>query len=224
LFSGRRAAAIDKLRIFLAEDHAVVREGLKLLVNAQPDMEVVGEAGDGETAWRRALELQPSVVVMDVTLPELNGIQAARRLKEGLPQTKVLALTVHESSGYLKELMQAGASGYVLKRAAAEELIGAIRVISRGGTYVDPAMGGKVQEDRVEGAYLGAVQDETALSLREREVLCMIAEGYSNKEIAAQLKISPKTIETYKYRAMEKIGLRSRAEIVRYVLKQGWML
>jgi DNA-binding NarL/FixJ family response regulator len=201
-----------------------VREGLKLLVNAQPDMEVVGEAGDGEAAWRRALELQPSVVVMDVSLPELNGVQATRRLKESLPQIKILALTVHESRGYLKELLQAGASGYVLKRAAAEELIGAIRTIAQGGMYVDPAMGGKVQEDLVEGADPGAAQDENTLSLREREVLCMIAEGYSNKEIAAQLKISPKTIETYKYRAMDKTGLRSRAEIVRYVVKQGWLL
>ena len=135
---------MTKLRIFLADDHAVVREGLKSLVNAQPDMEVIGEAADGRTAWEQAKACQPDIVVMDLSMPQLNGAQATERLKQACPQVKVLALTVHEDKGYVHQLLQAGASGYVLKLAATEELIHAIRIVAAGGVYLDPTMARKI--------------------------------------------------------------------------------
>lgn len=212
-----------KLRVFLAEDHAVMREGLKLLVNTQPDMEVIGEAGDGRSAWQQTLELQPDVVVMDISMPEVSGAQAVRLLKESSPQVKVLALTVHEEKGYIRELLQSGVSGYVLKRAAADELIHAIRTVARGGRYLDPLLADQVIGGLVGPAETVRSERENTLSLREREVICLIAQGFSNKEIANQLEISIKTVETYKYRGMEKLGLNTRSDIVRYVMKKGWL-
>ena len=214
---------MGKLRIFLADDHPVVREGLKSLINAQPDMEVIGEAADGRLTLRRAKQLQPDVAVIDISMPELNGAQVTERLKVTCPQMRVLALTVHEDASYLRQLLQAGASGYVLKRGAAEELIHAIRTVAAGGVYLDPSLAG-----RLVSSYLGRQPpDPTAqrgdLSERETEVLRLIALGYSNKEIAAQLGIGVRTVETYKTRLMEKLELRSRADIVRYAVQQGWL-
>ncbi len=211
------------LRIFLADDHAVVREGLKALINAQPGMEVSGEAGDGRSACQQVQHLQPDVAVMDVSMPELNGVQATQQLKQACPHVKVLALTVHEDKGYLRQLLEAGASGYVLKRAAAEELIHAIRTVAAGGVYLDPALAGKVVGSFVRHPAGKGPAEGSDLSDRETEVLRLIAEGYSNKEIAGRLTLSVKTVETYKARSMEKLGLHSRAEIVRYALQRGWL-
>lgn len=211
-----------RLNILLVEDHALIREGLKLLINNQPDMHVIGEAGDGEKAVQMAVDQRPDVVLMDITLPVLNGIQATRRLHEKNPGIKVLGLTVHEDTGYLREMIQNGASGYVPKRAAADVLIHAIHIVSAGGTYLDVAMlfpGGKQGGSPPEPDPIPQV----SLSAREKEVARWIALGYSNKEIAAQLKISAKTIETYKYRVMEKLGLSNRADFVRYAMQQGWL-
>jgi DNA-binding NarL/FixJ family response regulator len=212
-----------KLRIYLADDHAVVREGLKALINAQPQMEVIGEAGDGSTACQEVPQLQPDLVVMDVSMPAVNGAQATSQLKQTCPNVKVLALTVHEDKGYLRLLLEAGASGYVLKRAAAEELIHAIRTVSAGGMYLDPALAGKVV-----GSFMRAPAGKSApegndLSDRESEVLRFIAAGYTNKQIASQLDVSVKTVETYKARSMQKLGLGSRADLVRYALQRGWL-
>lgn len=214
---------MNKLKIFLAEDHLVVREGLKLLINSQPDMEVVGEAGDGQSAITEAFNLQPQVVVMDVSMPELSGTLATRRLKEKAPNIQVLALTVHEDKSYLRELLQAGASGYVLKRAAGNELINAIHVVAGGGVYLDPLMVGSLMGKPDSKPPAESEMPENALSLRESEVARLIAKGFSNREIADQLKVSVKTVETYKYRVMEKLHLKSRADIVRYALKHGWL-
>jgi DNA-binding NarL/FixJ family response regulator len=214
---------LNKLRIFLAEDHLVMREGLKLLINAQPDMEVIGEAANGVEAFQAALELVPDVVVMDVSMPELSGAHATRRVKEKSQDIKVLALTVHEDSGYLKDLLKAGASGYVLKRAAADELIQAIRIVAAGGVYLDPYLSNRPANTFVRNFYEASPSRENTLSLREREVMMLIAKGYSNREIAVQLDLSVKTVETYKYRGMEKLGLNSRADVVHYVLQQGWL-
>lgn len=200
-----------------------MREGLKLLVNTQPDMEVIGEAGDGRSAWQLCVDLQPDVIVMDISLPVISGVQVARLLKERSPDIQVLALTVHEEKGYLRELLQAGVSGYVLKRAAADELIHAIRTVARGGRYLDPLLADKVIGGLVNRSSPGGVEREQTLSLREREVISLIAQGYSNKEIAAQLEISIKTVETYKYRSMEKLDLHTRSDIVRYVMNRGWL-
>src|SRR4051812_35595392 len=203
---------MTNLRVFLADDHAVVREGLKALINAQPGMQVSGEAGDGRTACQEIEMLQPDVVVMDVSMPGMNGAQATAQLKQTCPHAKVLALTVHEDKGYLRQLLEAGASGYMLKRAAAEELIHAIRAVAVGGVYLDPAIAGKVVGSFVRKPSAKGVSEEGDLSDREAEVLRLIATGYSNKEIAGQLTLSVKTVETYKARSMEKLGLHSRAE------------
>jgi len=217
-----KGSVMRKLRVCLADDHAIIREGLKSLINMQPDMEVVGDADNGHAAWRQAKQLQPDVVVMDISMPELNGIQATERLKQECPHIKVLALTVHDDQGYLRQLLKAGASGYVLKRAALEELVQAIRVVTGGGTYLDPKLAVKVV-----GRYMRQqlIQDDARsdLSERETEVLRLIALGHSNKEIAAHLGISVKTVETHKARSMEKLALHSRAEVVRYALHQGWL-
>ena len=211
-----------KLRVFLADDHAVVREGLKALVNAQPTMAVVGEAADGLTACAQVALLAPDVVVMDVSMPGLSGSQATARLRLECPAVRVLALTVHEDRGYLRQLLAAGAAGYVLKRAAPEELIQAIRAVAAGGVYLDPSMAGKVLGGFVrQAAADGAAGAE--LSEREAEVARQTAAGHSNKEIAARLELSVKTVETYRARAMEKLGLRGRADLVRYAVQQGWL-
>jgi DNA-binding NarL/FixJ family response regulator len=214
---------MNKLRILIADDHQVVREGLKTLVNAQPDMRVVGEAEDGRAAWLLAKQLSPDVVVMDVSMPELNGAEATERLRRECPQVKVLTLTVYEDKGYLRQLLKAGASGYVLKRTVMEELVRAIRAVAKGDSYVDPTLAGRVVSSYISqegGTGRGTGGD---LSEREEQVLRLVAWGYSNKEIGAQLEISVKTVETYKVRLMEKLGLRSRADIVRYALRQGWL-
>lgn len=212
---------MTKLRVFLADDHTVVREGLKRMIDMEPDMEVVGEAADGKEAVRRAGETQPDVVVMDISMPEMNGTQATRELKQLHPKIGVLALTVHEDKSYLRELLEAGALGYVLKRAAGEELIQAIRAVSTGGLYVDPHIAAKLVSTFVQpGSRLGGTGE---LSEREGTVLRLIAQGHSNKEIAAQLGVSVKTIETYKARSMEKLGLRSRVDIIRIAGERGWL-
>ncbi len=213
---------MPKLRIFLADDHAVVREGLKSLINAHDGMAVVGEAADGLVACELAPALKPDVVIMDVSMPGLSGSQATARLKQECPSIRVLALTVHEDKGYIRQLLAAGASGYVLKRAAPEELIHAIRAVASGGVYLDPNMAAKVVGGFVRRAKSTEAQG-CDLSERETEVARRTSAGFSNKEIAAKLELSIKTVETYRARAMEKLGLCSRADLVRYAVQQGWL-
>jgi DNA-binding NarL/FixJ family response regulator len=214
---------VNKLRIFLADDHMVVREGLKALVNAQPDMHVVGEADNGRAACRRAQELKPDVVVMDMSMPEMNGAEATERLKQECPEVKVLALTVYEDNGYLRKMIEAGASGYVLKRVVTEELVRAIRTVAAGGSYLDPTLSGQVISNYFNQTPSDGKASGGELSERETQVLRLIAWGYSNKEIGWKLGISVKTVDTYKLRLMEKLDLRSRTDIVRYALQQGWL-
>ena len=214
---------MTKLRILLADDHAVVRDGLKMLINAQPDMIVVGEANTGAGAWQLAQTESADVVVMDLSLPDLSGARVTARIKQAYPQLKVLVLTAHEDKSYMRQLFEAGAAGYLLKRAAAHEVIGAIRTVAAGGLYIDPTLASKVVDSFVRQPASGGKQQRGELSEREQEVLRLIAWGYSNKEIAARLDISVKTVETYKTRLMEKLDLRSRADIVRYAVRQGWL-
>lgn len=211
---------MSKLRVYLADDHPVVRNGLRALVGAEEDMEVVGEAFDGETAVRQAIELRPDVVVMDVSMPGVGGIEATAQIRAGCPEVRVVALTAHEDRGYLHQVMGAGASGYVLKRSAAAELVEAIRHAAAGNTYVDPRVAAQLVTGPGQPAEATAQQE---LSEREVEVLRQIAQGYSNKQIAARLKISVKTVETYKARAMEKLGAKSRVDIVRHAAQRGWL-
>lgn len=214
---------MTKLRVFLAEDHTVVREGLKRLIVSEPDMEVVGEAPDGGEAVEQALRIRPDVVVMDVSMPVLNGLQATRQIKASRPQIKILALTVHEDRGYVRELLNAGADGYLLKRAAASELIAGLRAVRDGGIHLDPRVMGKLLP-KAAGEVGRSSDGIDSLTQRESAVIRRIAQGYSNKEIAAALNLSVKTVETYKARAMEKAGLRSRVDIVRLGAERGWFL
>ena len=214
---------MTKHRIFLADDHVTVRAGLKTLLNAEPDLEVVGEAADGPSAIEEAKRLRPEIAVIDLSLPLMSGTLVARQLQSSCPEVKVVALTVHEDKSYLSELLEVGASGYVLKRAAAEELISAIRQVLAGGIYIDPRLGGLVANSLVRRRAATARSGTSTLSDRESEVLRLIAQGHSNKEIAGRLNLSVKTIETYKTRSMEKTGLRSRIDIVRYASRHGWL-
>jgi DNA-binding NarL/FixJ family response regulator len=213
---------MNKLRIFLADDHVMIRTGLKNLINAEADMVVIGEASDGHTALKQATELRPDVAVMDISMPKISGTQVTQQLKKTCPEVRVLALTVHEDKSYLRELLAAGASGYVLKRAAAEDLIQAIRQVSRDGVYLDQHLAGSLV-----GSMFGnrsvRLFERSELSERETEVLRLIAQGHSNKEIASQLNLSVKTVETYKTRSMDKVGLQTRTDIVRYAYHRGWL-
>ncbi|MGC2238521.1 MAG: response regulator transcription factor [Pyrinomonadaceae bacterium] len=214
----------SKLRILIVEDHETVREGLKLIVESQEDMEVVGEAGDGRKAIEMAQALTPDIVLMDVSMPVLSGLLASAKLKRIMPDIKILTLTRHTDEAYLQELLQAGVSGYVLKQSASKELLGAIRAIAAGDKYLDPAITGKVFDGYIEK--LGKLRGETRgaqLSGRESETLRLIALGYSNKEIAEQFDLSIKTIETHKANALQKLNLTSRKDIIRYAILQGWM-
>jgi len=210
---------VGKLRIVLADDHGVVRAGLRALIEVQPDMEVVGEAADGPTAADLARDLAPDVAVLDVSMPNGGGARAAEEIRRDCPAVRVVVLTAYEDRSYLHQLLKAGASGYVLKRAAADDLVRAIRTVVAGGTYLDPAVAGQLLPTRPPAAG-GPTPD---LSDRETDVLKLLAQGYLVKQIAARLAVGGRTIETYKVRAMEKLGLKSRADIVRYAVQRGWL-
>ena len=212
-----------RTRILLAEDHGTVREGIKLLVNSQPDMEVVGEAADGAAAITAAQKLKPDMVVMDISMPSLNGLAATKKLRKLCPEVKILTLTRHTDDGYLQQLIKAGVNGYVLKQSAPSELVTAIRAVNEGKSYIDTAL-----TDKLMGSYIGksnAARGErpSKITNRETEVLRMVAWGYSNKEIAAKLDLSVKTVEAHKNNTMKKLGMRSRIDIVRYAILQGWL-
>jgi DNA-binding NarL/FixJ family response regulator len=214
---------MGNLRILLADDHKVMRRGLRLLIHEQSDMEVIGEADNGHETVALAHQLHPDVVVMDVSMPELNGLKATEKLKGQLPDIKIVILTRHTDDGYLQQLLLAGASGYVLKKSASEELVRAIRAVAAGQTYLDPAvtetvLGMVVGKHALRGSDVGKI-----LSPREEEVLRLIAWGYLSKEVAARLRISTKTAEAHKANAMSKLGMKNRIDIVRYALLQGWL-
>jgi DNA-binding NarL/FixJ family response regulator len=211
------------LRVFIAEDHLMVREGLKALINAQADMDIVGEAGDGLNAVIQTRELQPDVVIIDVSMPVMNGQKATAKIIEACPQVKILALTRHTDTGFIQQLFRAGVSGYVLKQSASAKLIEAIHTVIAGNHYIDPAITGKVINSYTNRQIKLDRSSQNSLSDREEEVIKMVAWGYSNKEIAARLDISIKTVEAHKANSMKKLDLRSRIDVVRYALLQGWL-
>jgi two-component system response regulator NreC len=214
---------MDKLRILLAEDHQTVREGIKLLVNAQPDMEVICEVGDGEQAIKEATRLKPDLLVMDISMPTMNGLKATKKLRELLPDIKILTLTRHTDDGYLKQLIGAGANGYVLKQSAPTDLLQAIRTVSAGNAYLDPSLTRKVMGGYVSRAESVRGETKGDLTDREEEVLRLISFGYSNKEIGSRLDVSVKTVEAHKANAMRKLGISSRIDMVRYAILQNWL-
>jgi DNA-binding NarL/FixJ family response regulator len=210
-----------RIRVLLAEDHETVRQGLKLLIDSQSDMEVVGEAANGQLAVQRAAALEPHVIVLDISMPEMNGLVATRALRKATPDVAVVALTRYSDDAYVHELMSAGASGYVLKQSASSELLQAIRSAAAGRHYIDSTLmqtGGDSFQHRKNGR-----TPVPRLSEREKEVLRLMAVGHSNKEIATRLQISVKTVEVHKANAMRKLGLRGRIDIVRFALLQGWL-
>jgi len=206
-----------KIRILLADDHAVVRQGFGRILASHDDMEVVGEAGNGREAVQLAEELKPDVVVMDVSMPELNGIEATRRLTKAAPRTRVLALSMHKDSVYVREILRAGAQGFLLKDASDHDLITAVRAVGQGQGYISPSVSEAVLSD-----YRRHVSDPIdLLTSREREVLQLIAEGKTNKEIAAALNLSVYTVDAHRGRVMEKLNLHSTGEIVRFAMRNG---
>jgi DNA-binding NarL/FixJ family response regulator len=214
-----------RLRVFLADDHPVVLEGMKMLVKADPGLELVGDASDGPTVLALAIPLQPDVVVLDLSMPGMHGSEVAKALLTASPHSRILILTVHEDGAYLRQLLQLGVAGYVLKRSATDELRRGIHAVGAGGIYLDPAIAGRAIGLEPAPAPVGVVEPSVAdsLSHREVEVLRLTAMGYSNKEIATKMEIGVKTVDTYKARAMAKLGFQSRVEVVRFALAQAWL-
>lgn len=214
---------MKKLEVFLADDHAILREGLKSLIDSQTDMRCIGEASDGHAAVAGARRLTPDVVVLDVSMPKLNGLQATEQIVQCCPRSKVLSLTRHSEDSYVQRLLKAGASGYVLKQSPSAILLAAIRTVASGQNYLDPAVTAKVVGGYLaKGAARGTIPSNHP-SERENEVLRLIALGYSNKEIAARLSLSIKTIEVHKANAMHKLNMRGRIDIVKFAVLQGWL-
>jgi two-component system, NarL family, response regulator NreC len=205
------------ITVFLADDHETVREGLRLLVNAQPDMKVVAEAGDGATAVQRACFVRPQVIVLDLAMPEMNGLAATKALRESVPGSAIVTLTRHSDRAFAQQLFAAGAHAYVLKQSSSTELLRAIRCAASGEMYVDPAL------RRGDGNWNPHASRPASITGRETDVLRLMATGYSNKDIAAELHISVKTVEVHKANAMRKLKLSNRADVVRYAAVNGWL-
>jgi len=219
---------MTKTRILLADDHAVLRAGLRLLIEAQADMVCAGEASDGLETLARAEQLQPDLVLLDLSMPRLGGLTALPEIRRKAPQTRILVLTMHADEEYLRQCLKGGAAGYVLKEAADQELLLAIRAVMRGEVYIHPAMTRSLLGDLVDRSRdltnLGrSVRSEDALSEREAEVIKQVARGHTTQEIADQLGLSVRTVETYRARAMEKLGMSNRATLVQYALDKGWL-
>ncbi|HET9029986.1 MAG TPA: response regulator transcription factor [Candidatus Aquilonibacter sp.] len=205
----------DIIRVVVADDHPLIRQGVRHLLTSIPGIEVVAEVSTGSEIVATVEQTKPDILVLDITMPGRDGIDVAAELHAALPQVRIIGLTMHEEPSYIRRLFDAGASGYVAKRSVSDELIRAVRTVAAGGTYVDPAIGARLLH-----------QDNHArdLSERERQVLILVAKGFGNTEIATQLELSPRTIETYRQRVAEKLGLQSRSDIVRYAAEHDWLL
>ena len=217
-------ATVAPLRVVLADDHPILLAGLQTLVSADRDLQIVGVASDGRVALQLSLDLRPDVVVLDVSMPEMNGIEVTKALRAAWPQCRILVLTMHDDPAYVRELLAVGAAGFLLKSSAPEELTRAIRAVHAGGLYLDPLIAAHAVAGLGDAGNAASPPDRAELSPREAEVLGEVARGYSNKEIGARCQISVKTVETYRARGMEKLELRSRADLVRYAAEHGWLV
>ncbi|WP_420642927.1 response regulator [Candidatus Leptofilum sp.] len=213
---------MPKIKVLLADDHAVVRSGLRMLLDAQPDIEIVSEAESGAEALAQVQQCQPDIILMDIQMPDMNGIEATRQIKALEGDTAVLALTMHEDDQYFFEMLQAGASGYLPKRAAPDELVQAIRTVSRGDVFLYPSLATRLVQSYLSGGSGGdSITLVSDLTPREQEVLVLIAEGLTNPEIAEKLVISVKTVDRHRENIMRKLNLHSRIELVKYALRHG---
>ena len=210
----------QRIRVLLVDDHPILRAGLKALLEAEADIEVIGEAESGSAAVELVSSLNPDVVLMDLSLPNMSGVEATKRILANDGSIKIVALTAHDDHAFARTLLEVGAMGYALKRTVCDELLRAVRVVALGGIYVDPSMGSLLQSNSLRRGAPGYV---ATLSEREAEVVRLIAEGHTSKEMAQALGLSPRTLETYKARAMTKLNLRTRAELIRYALRRGWL-
>src|SRR5258708_9092453 len=210
-----------KIHILLADDHTILRAGLKMMLNAQPDMEVIGEAQDGRQAISEGVRLQPDIILMDITMPDMNGIEATRQIKKMLTEVKVLVLTMHENDEYVFQALRAGASGYMLKEAADTELITALHVIQSGKFYLSPSAQSVMVGDYLQRVRTGEEKDTySSLTEREREILKLVAAGYTNNQIAERLVISPKTVDTQRTHVMDTLNLHILAELIKYSMRR----
>jgi two-component system response regulator NreC len=216
-------ARTHKIRVMIVDDHAILRAGLRMLVNAQADMEVVSEAPDGEMAVQEVRETRPHVTLLDLTMPKVGGMKALQEIARSCRETRVLVLTMHDDPAYLRSALAAGASGYVLKRAVDAELLAAIRAVHRGGIFVDPRLASILVQDVLakKGTKAGLTLPINILSDRELQVLRLVAQGYSSAQIAKQIAVGVKTVETYRSRFAEKLGLRKRSDVIRFAVQMG---
>ncbi len=212
---------MSKIRLLLVDDHEIVRAGLRMLFLAEEDMEIVDEVNSGEDALQAVRNLKPDVVLMDVAMPGIGGIEATRQIKEVNPDTAVLALTMHEDEQYFFEMLNAGAAGYIPKRAAPDDLVSAIRVVSQGNVFLYPTLAKLLVKDFLDRTESGSVSAAEELTPREREVLTYIAEGYTNREIAENLVISVKTVDRHRENILHKLNLHNRVELVKYAIEKG---
>lgn len=213
----------NPIRVLLVDDHALMRDGVRMLLDSQPDVQVVGEAAEGQEGIEQAMRLKPDIVVMDISMPGLDGAKATETLRETAPQVKVIALTRHLDQGYLHHAIRAGAKGYVVKKAAADELLTAIRTVHAGQLYVDPGLASKMVGNLIQKSPADKKPGLRPLSPREEQVMRLIALGHSNSEIAGQLGVSVKTVEYQRARGMEKLGFKSRVDIVQHAVREGWL-
>lgn len=213
---------MEPTRILIADDHAVLRSGLRLLLDAQPDFKVVGEASTGEETVERSIALRPDILLLDIAMPEINGLEAARRIRQQAPEVRIIVLTMYDDEAYLRQFLEMGAAGYVLKKAADTELSAAIRAVHRGESFVYPSLMPQLIDSYLKQPSSPATTESNdKLSPREVDVLRLVALGYTNQQIADELCIGVSTVETHRTRIMEKLGLRGRAQLVRYALARG---
>jgi two-component system response regulator NreC len=213
---------MPKIKVLLAEDHTIVRKGIRSLLDGEPDIEVVGEAEDGREAVEKVEELSPDIVLMDITMPHLNGLDATRQIKKMFPEVKVLGLTMYTNEEYILQLLQAGASGYLVKQTAPDELVSAIQAAHRGEAFLSPAVSKTIIEEYLRHNETTIQEDSyDKLTIREREILQLVTEGYSNREISEKLHISIKTVGVHRTNLMEKLDIHNTPELVKYAIRKG---